>query len=61
MLGGLDYFIASTLTGHDTSYGPDGDGVNERDGCTWDDANEAINQPGLEPRLLAGVNYRFGE
>jgi len=61
VVGGIDYFLRSTLSGHDTSYSPDGTEVNERDGHDYEDADDAVNQPGFEPRLLAGVNYHFGK
>lgn len=61
---GLDYFFNSTLTGHDTSYSPDDDNVNPRNDntngdvpFTFKDANEAIKQPTLMPRVLIGVVY----
>lgn len=60
VIGGLDYFLGATLTGHDTSYSPDGTTVNQREDYTYRDADDAVNQPAFEPRILAGVNYRFG-
>ncbi len=61
---GLDYFFNSKLTGHDTSYSPDNDNVNPRNDNTNDnaqftykDANDAIKQPSLMPRVLIGVVY----
>ncbi len=61
---GLDYFFNNTLTGHDTSYSPDNDNVNPRNDNTNDnvaftfkDANKAIKQPSLMPRVLFGVVY----
>ncbi len=56
---GADYFVSSTLSGHDTSYSPDGDDANARDGYGYDDADDSINQPKVEPRLMTGVSYRF--
>ena len=43
--GGLDYFFAGTLMGHDTH----------------DDADDAVNQPSWEPRALIGLSYGFGD
>jgi hypothetical protein len=57
---GVDYFPKSTLTGHDTSYSPDGEDVNPRNDYTYDTADEAINQPSVEPMLMIGVNFAFG-
>ena len=56
---GVDYYFESKLTGHDTQYAPDGDDSNARDGYTYDDADEAINQPKVEPRLMMGFSYNF--
>lgn len=57
--GGLDYYFDDTISGHDTSYSPDGENVNPRQNYTYDDANNAINQPGIEFRLMIGVGYGF--
>ena len=61
---GLDYFFNSTLTGHDTSYSPDNDNVNPRNDnanenvqFTYKDANDAIKQPSMMPRVLIGIVY----
>ena len=63
---GLDYFFNNTLKGHDTSYSPDNDNVNARNDNTNDnaeftfkDANEAIKQPNLMPRVLIGLVYKI--
>jgi len=57
--GGLDYYFNDTISGHDTSYSPDGENVNPRQNYTYDDANNAINQPGIEFRLMIGAGYSF--
>ncbi|MDX9857502.1 MAG: hypothetical protein RBT76_06920 [candidate division Zixibacteria bacterium] len=54
---GIDYFFESTLTGHDTSYSPDGEDVNPRDDYTFDDADAAVNQPELEFQAMFGFSY----
>lgn len=61
---GLDYFFNNTLQGHDTSYSPDNDNVNPRNDnqnndvqFTFSDANTAVNQPNLMPRVLLGISY----
>ena len=61
---GLDYFFNNTLKGHDTSYSPDNDNVNPRNDnqngdvqFTFKDANKAIKQPNLMPRVLLGLVY----
>jgi hypothetical protein len=55
---GVDYFFDNNLAGHDTEYSPNGEDINPRD-YTYDDADEAINQPALEFRLMTGINYYF--
>lgn len=60
LTGGVDYYAKSKLSGHDTSYSPDGENVNGRNDYTYADADEVINQPKWEPRLMIGVSYRFG-
>jgi hypothetical protein len=61
---GLDFYLPSTLTGHDTSYSPDNDNVNPtRDNQNNDvyflykDANKAIRQPFLMPQIMMGVSF----
>lgn len=61
LTGGCDYYAKSTLTGHDTSYSPNGETVNGRKEYSFQDADKAVNQPGLVPRLLIGINYRLGK
>ena len=56
---GLDYFFNNTLKGHDTSYSPDDDNVNPRENYDYSDANKAIKQPSLMPRVLLGVIYKI--
>jgi len=57
---GYDYFPGATLSGHDTSYSPDGDDVNPRNDYTYDTADDAINQPKHNLRFQLGVSYAFG-
>jgi len=57
---GVDYFFNSRLEGHGTAYEPDGDDVNPRLDYTWDDADDAVNQPQLEPLVLIGLRVRLG-
>lgn len=58
--GGVDYFFEAPLDGHDTAYSPDGEHVNPRKDYGWRDADDAIEQPEVEVRLLAGVAWRLG-
>ncbi len=56
---GADYYSSSWLVGHDTKYNPDGEIVNQQEDYTWDDADQAISQPKIEPRFMLGLSYRF--
>ena len=63
---GLDYYLPSTLHGHDTSYSPDNDNVNPRNDnenddqpFTYKDANKAIYQPAFMPYAMIGVTLDF--
>jgi hypothetical protein len=63
---GLDFYIPSTLTGHDTSYSPDNDNVNPENDNQHDDvefkykdANKAIAQPMFMPRFMLGLNFNL--
>jgi hypothetical protein len=58
--GGGEYFFSSRLTGHDTSYSPDGDDVNPRKDYTYADADDAVDQPVWRPIALVGFSYRLG-
>jgi hypothetical protein len=52
---GLDYYPNELLTGHDTSYYPDGETVNEKEEYTYKDADTAINQPKFQPIFMVGI------
>jgi len=56
---GVDYLPSAELKGHDTSYNPNRETGKERDDYTFADADEAINQPKLEMKLLLGLKYNF--
>jgi hypothetical protein len=56
---GSDYYIPSTMTGHDTSYSPDNENINSREDYKFEDADEAVNQPKYDLRLMMGLNYHF--
>ena len=60
LTGGAEYFFSTRLTGHDTSYSPDGDNVNPRKDYTYSDADAAVEQPTWRPVVLVGVSYRLG-
>jgi hypothetical protein len=55
--GGLDYFFTDFLHGHDTSYYSDGEIINGREDYTYDDADDAVNQPKMVPKISIGINY----
>jgi hypothetical protein len=57
MSGAFDYFFDSEIGGHDTFYSPDGTDISGRLDYTYDDANEAINQPNYEVRLMFGLSF----
>lgn len=59
LAAGLDYYFDATLTGHDTSYAPDGEEVNGRQDYDYSTADEAINEPELEVNVMLGVGYRL--
>jgi hypothetical protein len=56
---GFDNYFQNALKGHDTSYSPDGLDVNGRNDYTFEDAAQAVNQPGFQPLFMIGVAYRF--
>lgn len=58
--GGGEYFFSGRLTGHYTSYSPDGDDVNPREDYDYSDADDAVGQPTWRPVALFGVRYRLG-
>ncbi|MEZ4386149.1 MAG: hypothetical protein R3D98_00960 [Candidatus Krumholzibacteriia bacterium] len=57
---GLDHFFDAPLKGHDTTYSPDGDDANPRDGYDFGSADDAVNQPTLEFFGLMGLQLHFG-
>jgi len=59
LTAGLDYFFSSSLSGHDTSYSPEGEDQNPRNDYTYSDADSAIGQPKLDPVLMLGFAYNF--
>jgi len=59
LTAGLDYFFSSSLSGHDTSYSPEGEDRNTRNDYTYSDADAAIGQPKLDPVLMLGFAYNF--
>jgi hypothetical protein len=63
---GLDVYLTSTLTGHDTSYSPNNDNVNPEENnqnndspFTYKDADRAIRQPFIRPHLMIGINFNL--
>jgi len=56
---GFDYFFDAPIYGHDTLYSPDGEHQNPRKDYSYEDADNAINQPKLEPHLMIGLQVQF--
>jgi hypothetical protein len=63
---GVDCYLPSTLTGHDTSYSPDNDNINPEENnqndnnpFNYKDANKAIYQPFIMPRVMIGLNINL--
>jgi hypothetical protein len=56
---GYDYYLSNTLYGHDTSYTPDGTDLNPREDYTFNDADNAINQPQHQLKAMIGFSYNF--
>ena len=56
---GFDYYLNSTIEGHDTAYNSDGTAINGRNDYTYSDADQAINQPKIVPRAMVGFNLHF--
>jgi hypothetical protein len=59
LAAGVDYYLPSTIYGHDTSYSPDGTSVNGRPGYSYSDADRAVGQPKLDPIMTLGFELRF--
>lgn len=57
--GAFDYFPATSIQGHDTSYSPDNNNVNPREDNTYDDADNAVSQPKYELRFMLGLDFRI--
>jgi len=56
---GYDYYLSETLYGHDTFYSPDGQDVNPREDYKFEDADNAINQPKHQLKILIGFSYNI--
>ena len=56
---GVDHFLPADLAGHDTTYTPDGDHINPRDGYDYDSADEAVDQPKTEILVMLGLQIGF--
>lgn len=57
---GADWFFASKLEGHGTSYAPDGTSINPHEDFGWADADLAVHQPRFVPRVMLGVRRSLG-
>ncbi len=58
--GGADYYLESSLQGHDTRYDPNGEDVNPRGEYGYADADAAIDQPRVIGRFIVAIRVRFG-
>ncbi len=57
LTSGVNYMKENRLQGHDTAYDPNGTTGLERNDYTYEDADNAINQPKLELKLMIGFTY----
>lgn len=59
--GGLEYFPKSQIDSHGTYfYTPDGEDDNPRNDYTYENADEAINQPVFRPYVQIGILFPIG-
>ncbi len=56
---GYSLYFENTLYGHDTSYSPNGEDVNPRENYTYDDADNAIEQPDNNFNAKLGFSFNF--
>ncbi len=54
---GLDHFRRADLTGHDTTYTPDGVDINPREDYDYGSADEAVDQPRTEVLAMVGLQF----
>ena len=59
LLGGIDYYFANDLSGHDTTYRTDGEHINPREQYGYRDADKAIYQPKVQLRMMIGISYKL--
>ena len=56
---GYDHYFSNTLYGHDTAYSPENDNVNPREEYKFEDADEVVNQPKAQIKVLMGFRYNL--
>lgn len=57
---GLDYYVPSKLYGHGKfTYNPDDKDDNPRGDYSYEDADNAVNQPTWTPVITVGISYRI--
>jgi hypothetical protein len=57
---GVAYYLPATLEGHgEFLYSPDGVDDNPRNSYTWEDADGAVNQPGLSFPVFFGFRWKL--
>ena len=57
--GGIDYFFKSKISAHGNFYNPSGVDDNPRAPYTYTDADEAIKQPALNPKITLSIAFRL--
>ena len=58
---GIEYFPKTKFEAHGTYYyTPDDEDSNPREDYTYDDADEAVNQPRFRPYVMLGIIYPIG-
>jgi len=55
----LDYYFDASMEAHSRVYSPNGNNVDPRAGYTYTDADNAINQPKLQPAVVIGLAYHL--
>jgi len=55
--GGFDQYFNGPLHGHDTTYSPDNQNVNPKEGFTYRDAAAVVNAPKFQPTVMIGFSY----
>jgi hypothetical protein len=57
LFAGADYYFRTKLSGHGSSYTPDGVDDDPAEGFDYEDADKAVRQPRFVPRVAIGVHF----